>query len=219
MRPLRYLSLLTLPCWAGAALAAPRAVALGAAPCVAQRVDAAALAQALRLELAPLGLDAPAPVEAGAAYRLRLDCAGPADLEAQLTRAEPPAASAVRIPLADVGAAARPRTLALALAEQLRALDASAAPPAATLPAASPAHSARRRRAIGGVTIGLGALSLAGVAIGGGLLGVGQSGPQGGPASLTASGAVLLGIGGAALLGGGVGLVLWLRERRAAQAR
>lgn len=207
---------LVLPlCRPAPAAAALPSVSLRAVPCVTEIVSVDALLDALRVEVrSRLGhLGAVTTSEEDAAFYVQLDCRAPDLIEVLLTRRSPPAASEVRVPLADVSPDARARTLALAIHEQLRALDATVtAPPGPPVP--SPAQQ-RRLRLTGGLTIAFGALTVASTVIGAGLYGIAISGPAGNDVpELRVPGLSLLALGGAAFVGTGISLTFWLRERR-----
>lgn len=203
----------TAPAPAAARPAAPD-LAVRAVPCVTEILALEALLAALRVEV-PMTIGPGGSVgtaEEGAAFYVHLSCPAGDTIDLFVTRRAPPAAAQERVPLSDVAADARPRALALAIAERLRGLDAKFAPAPAWAP--TPAQ-ARRLRLTGGLTIGLGALSLASTVIGAGLYGISTSGPEVvRPTELGPAGISLLSLGGAAFVGGGVTLTLWVLERR-----
>ena len=193
-------------------------VAILAPSCTPEILDGDALVAALRATL-PAALGTATTVRLGAderaTYRIELDCSDDS-IEATVTRAQPHATVQTRISLAHVLPAARPETVARALNDETAALGARPVAPAAVaplLPVLSPVTRERRVRVTRDLAIVGAALTVGCVVIGAPLVAVGtETKPDTRPA-LTAGGAVLLGIGGAALITTAVGLGLWLHER------
>jgi hypothetical protein len=204
-------------------------VALAASTCPPEVIDVDALAAALRTELLST-LGAVATVTRGstegAAYRIDLACPSRDTIDVTLTSAAPRDVELDRISVADVEPAARPRAVALAVAERMRALRSAPAEPVPTPPAAMPSLAppprppappsdarARRLRLASALAIGFGALTVACAVIGGPLVTVGNRDPPNNRRGLVIAGETLLGIGGAALIVTGVSFGLWLHER------
>jgi hypothetical protein len=213
---------------------APLAVALALSPCAEEVTPGERLVGLLQIELAatleqPIAL-AVAPVDAGvseAALRLSLDCTETRDvLELAISRREPPGSFRGRVNLGQLPERMRPRTIALAIAEDVRWLDAPRAEAAkdvaatttttATPPPPVPARPLRNvanMRLARNWMIGLGVSGAALAIVGGPLLGAGDNyhPPNGG---LVASGTVLVTLSVIAFAGSGVSFWYWWREWR-----
>jgi hypothetical protein len=216
------------------AVAQPAPVALALSPCAAEVAPSERLVGLLQIELGAT-LDRPmalvvSDVDAGtndANVSLRLDCTETRDvLDLQITRRQPPGVYRGRVNVAQLPERMWPRTIALAIAEELRWLDAPAPPPEATVepkvkvtppPAMAPSpppprslrNPAKLHRARWWVVGLITASAL--TSAGGFLLHFGLKNPT--DAGEVAGGGVLLTMGIDTLAGSIIGLSYWLRER------
>jgi hypothetical protein len=221
-------------------------VALSVSPCAGEAAQQEQLVELLRIELAStlaqpvaLRLDA-ASANGDASYRLRLDCTDTRDvLDLQIARRAPPGAYREQVSLVQLPERMRPRTVALAISEDVRWLDQSkdeepparavepapelvVAPPAppppvaaplVTAPPLRPTRDARTLRLTRNLTLGLGLSSLGLLAIGIPLNSAG-SGPDHNDPGMVGSGAAFTTLGVLSAAGATVSFVFWLRERR-----
>ncbi len=197
------------------------------------RFDSEAMAAALRLELSSVFGREPEITlgKESAIWRIEVDCGSAETVALAIFRTNPERGDREQLSLSDVDRSAQPRTIALTLAERVRALALRPEPPAPPAPSQTTAPKMRppqlfalstvrepqrapRTRLAGGLAIGFGALTLAGVVIGGSLLGIGERDPAAPISGLISSGTALLAIGGAALIGTSISLAFWSRHRK-----
>jgi hypothetical protein len=231
VRPL--VALVLLAASAGVSWAKPVPVALGGHGC-ARQLDLDEIRSILDLELrSNLGDEettfavVPAsPHDTVEALSVSLDCdQQQGRIALAVERRQPPAHGASLLPLGDVPAQARSRTLALALAEMIRALDVDspiastgASTTAATAPRlllAPPSGPRRRRlRVLCNLALGLAAVGVASVVSGAALSGTDNDrGAHHGPDGDEVAMGFTFGVGGLALVGASVDFGLWMRER------
>lgn len=195
-------------------------VAVRSDPCIREILSPEDLLGALRVEVTSLlGRDTTfVKEEEEPSYLIQLGCRKSQGVSVFVTRQNPAAAIFVEVSLKDAPPGLKPRTLALSITEAMRGLrrETQVEVTKPSKPTAGGANLSRLRLT-SGLTIGLGALSLASLVIGSGLYGIAVSGPEGQQRpELIPSGVGMFALGGAAFIGGGVTLTLFLLERRKA---
>lgn len=211
-----------------AAQEAPPVVALAPSRCAPAVVDAAALAEDVRGELAEALGRTPTIADSDAAdYRVALDCSTRGIVIVSLTRTRPPALVAGRVAVAALAPAERPRAIAHEVGQLLRRsmqpptapTMAGPLPPEVAIAGNSPsalfddaAHQ-RRLRLTRDLAIAGAAVTVAGVVIGAPLLANGDPGGLNRHNVYIGFGGALLAVAGVSLVATVVSFTLWLHER------
>jgi len=203
----------------------PTSIALIAPSCEASALELEALWSILRIELAStLGAQPTrTTVTSEAAYSIELNCTRSDHVEIHATRSASGTAASESFDWSQLPVTARPRILAIAIAEQIRTLPAvpvdaspvAQAPVERTPPTASVRPLATGRlKLTRGLTIGFGGLTIASLVIGASLLGIGEQDRSQPIAGLVVPGATLVTLGGVSLAVTAVALTMWVKDRK-----